>query len=312
MKPDQENQVSFQPTTGQGQAWLETPPEHGVNLWVMSSARRCAMAGHTPAQAFNAIMAFSNQLRQGRTLTRQEVERAIATSHGTAYQAGASASKVKPMSARELSALCPPITEEKGQEFVKSSPLRGDLPTAEILSLLFRPEEFILLKTVKRYFPEAVQVRNLAARFSFAAHTGKPLQFVSSSPVTGRTEKTQDGRDSVGALECFTRQRYVVVEFDSATPQEQFTRILWLKERIKDHAPLVMMLRSGGKSFHAWFMPTCSEVADQLKAAAVKIGADPAALRIHQPVRCPNQIRDNGQLQQVLWLSAAPLTTPIP
>lgn len=164
--------VSFSPSTSQAKVRLESPPENGVNLWVMSSARKCALAGHTPAQAFDAIMVFSNQIRQGRTLTRQEVERAIATAYGTAHRAGPSVTKVKPLLAAELAALCPPVTNEEAQAFVASSPQRRDLSSAEILSLLFRPDEFIFLKTMNRCRPEAFQVRNLTVRFRFAEVSG--------------------------------------------------------------------------------------------------------------------------------------------
>ena len=126
----------------------------------------------------------------------------------------------------------------------------------------------------------------------------------SVSPITGYLGKTQDGKRSFGALDCFTVQRFVVIEFDSASPQEQFQRIAWLKNLASQHAPLVMMLRSGGKSFHSWFQPTSADNAAKLKIAGVKLGADPAAMRIHQPVRCPNQLRDNGNLQECLWLAS--------
>jgi hypothetical protein len=133
---------------------------------------------------------------------------------------------------------------------------------------------------------------------------------MTSSPITGRSAHTQEGRPSYVAKECFEAQKFVVVEFDNAPPRAQFSRILWLKNLAAQHAPLVMVLKSGGKSFHAWFAPSSSDSAEKLKIAAVKVGADPAAMRIHQPVRCPNQQRDNGNLQEVLWL--APHAPQIP
>jgi hypothetical protein len=173
-------------------------------------------------------------------------------------------------------------------------------PTAAILAALFGPDDFISLKRLNQCSPERCKVRDLPTRF---ATSGTPFQFVSSSPITGRMEITQDGKRSYAALACFTAQRFVVIEFDGVAPRDQFARILWLRENAGHHAPMVMMLKSGGKSFHAWFLPTSAEVADQLKLAGVKLGSDPAAMRVHQPVRCPNQRRDNGNLQEVLWLA---------
>jgi hypothetical protein len=245
-------------------------------------------------------MAFAGHLRPGRQLLPPEVERAIATAYGTPHKAGESVPRVASLSPAALASLCPPISEKAAQAFVASSPMDRTATTAAILAALFGPDEFIALKPRNQCSPERCKVRELPTRF---ATSGTPFQFVSSSPITGRLEMTQDGKRSYGALGCFTVQRFVVIEFDSASPQEQFARLLWLKEKAGHHSPMVMMLKSGQKSTHAWFLPTSEAVADQLKTAGVKLGADPAAMRIHQPVRCPNQRRDNGNPQEVLWLA---------
>ena len=291
----------FAPATSHNSPTIPPPPEHGVNLWILSVARFCQLAEYPQAQAFETITAHAGHLRPGRQLLRSEVERATRTAYGTAHQAGSGAPKPKALPSHELDKLCPPISEEAAQDFVSSSPIDRKMPTAEILALLFRPDEFLALKPVNQCSPERCQVKNLT---EFFARAGKPYQFVSSSPITGRFGVTQDGKLSFGALECFTSQRYVVVEFDDVTPRSQFARLLWLKEKAGQHAPLVMMLKSGSRSIHAWYLPSSPDTADQLKAAAVKLGADPAALRIHQSVRSPNQTRDNGNLQEVLWLAA--------
>ena len=256
------------------------------------------------SEAFAAIMSFAGHLRPGRQIPRQEVERAIGTAYGTPHKAGDSSPRVTSLSSVEIFKLCPPFSEAAAQAFVASSPLDRTMPTSKILALLFGPEEFLALKEVNQCRPVRCQVGLLP---DFFARARKPVQFVSSSPITGQLGQTQDGKLSFGALECFTTQRYVVIEFDNVPPQAQFARILWLKEKAGHRAPMVMMLKSGGKSFHSWFQPDSADTADQLKTAAVKLGADPAAMRLHQPVRCPNQTRDNGNLQQVLWLDSPSL-----
>lgn len=298
----------FSPTSSVASVTISPPPEHGVNLWILSTARRCELAGYSQTQAFESIMSFCGQLRPGRTISQQEVARAISTAYATPHKAGDCAPKVTSLSARELAKLCPPISEKAAQAFVASSPLDRTAPTAQILATLYGPDEFLAFKSINQCRAEKCRVKDLPDFFDRADRT---IQFVTSSSVTGQLGKTQDHKFSHVAKECFTAQRFVVIEFDSASPQEQFARILFLKERLGDHAPMVMMLKSGGKSFHAWFIPTSTDMADQLKQAGVKLGADPAAMRIHQPVRCPNQYRDNGNLQEVLWLSHPPITTPI-
>jgi hypothetical protein len=290
----------FSPHSSRVALSLPPPPEHGVNVWILSTARRCELSGCSSVEAFNSIMGFAGHLRHGRQLSRSEVERAITTAYGTPHKAGDSAPRVASLSPADLARLCPPISEAAAQAFVASSPLNRAQPTAEVLSMLFGPDEFIALKQRNQCRPSRCQVRNLP---ELLASSDKPFQFTTSSPITGRLSQTQDGRLSYAAKECFTVQRFVVIEFDGVAGRDQFSRVLWLKERAGFHAPLVMMLKSGGESFHSWFAPTSAAVADQLKNAGVKLGADPAAMRIHQPVRCPNQRRDNGNLQEVLWLA---------
>jgi hypothetical protein len=297
--------LHFSPATSRKQLRLPDPPVNGINPeWLPQCARICHDVGLSETEAFTAIMSrAAGQLRPGRQLSRSEVERAIATIYSTPAKAGSGTPKPKALPPHEADGICPPATEEQARGFADTSPQPhpGTLPTAEILVGLFGPDEFIALKPVNQCRTEKCRVCDLPG---FFARARQPYQFVTSSPVTGNFGQTQDGKLSFAALECFTAQRYVVIEFDNVPPRSQFARILWLKEKAGVRAPLVMMLNSGGKSFHAWFQPDSEDAADQLKTAAVKLGADPAAMRVHQSVRCPNQTRDNGNPQEVLWLAA--------
>ncbi|WP_367872339.1 hypothetical protein [Luteolibacter sp. Populi] len=192
------------------------------------------------------------------------------------------------------------MSAEEAEAFMKTSPWPQDIPSAEILAALFSPEEFVGLKATNQSRASRCRVANLPAFFSAAS---EPIQFVASSPISGSLGRTQDGGLSYVAKECVPVQRFVVVEFDDVPIAAQFGRVLFLKRIAAQHAPLAMVLMSGGKSVHSWFMPLSAEATDALKTAAVKLGADPAAFRSNQLVRCPNQLRDNGHMQSLLWLS---------
>ncbi len=294
----------FSPSTSRGVAAILPPPAHGVNVWCLAAARRCQLVGYSQAEAFNAIMeAAAGRLRAGRELSIQEVERAILTAYETPHDPAAKAPRVMPLPAVEIERRCPPMSEADAQAFIATSPLSPGLSSAEILATLFAPEDFIGLKVANDRRALRCRVRNLP---SFFASAGEPIQFVTSSPISGRRENTQDGRPSYVAKGCFPAQRFVVVEFDDAPLAAQLARILFLKRLAGEHAPLVMVLSSGGKSLHSHFMPRSVEAADALKAWAQKLRADPAALRVNQLVRCPNQLRDNGRMQSLLWLSPRP------
>lgn len=302
----------FSPSSGLPAVTLNPPPFNGVNAWVMESARRCQLAGLSPAQAVHAIhLATTGKLRAGRSLRVGEVERAIRTAFSTDHTPGTSSPKVRALSPVEIArhldqaGLPPRFTEAEGQAFLATSPVRNPhtLPSADILAALFEPDSFLGFKTANQARAERCKVADLPRYFGRAL---QPYQFVTSSPITGRFCKTQEGRSSYVAKDCFQNRRFLVLEFDGVNPAEQFARIAFLQRLAADVAPLVMMLRSGNESFHSWFFPRSAAAADQLQTDGIKLGADPAAMRIHQLVRTPNQLRANGNLQQCLWLSSTP------
>ena len=113
--------------------------------------------------------------------------------------------------------------------------------------------------------------------------------------------QTQDGRPSPRCLGNTGPRRFLIVEQDSGTPDEQAAILLHLAQ----HAPLAMALTSGNKSLHGWF--ACKGASEpKLKAFfnyAVMLGADPACWTLCQLVRMPEGRRDNGKRQAVLFLN---------
>jgi hypothetical protein len=280
----------------------------------MESARRCQLAGLSPEMAAVEIQAAAaGRLRPGRSLRPGEVERAISTAFRTEHRPGVSAQKVLALSPEKIAqalaskGLPPSFTEQEARAFLETSPVPKPhtLPTAEVLAVLFEPDSFLGFKTANRARAERCKVADLPRFFGRALH---PYQFVTSSPITGRFGKTQDGKSSYVARECFTARRFLVIEFDNVNPAEQFARIAFLHRIAADAAPLVMILKSGGKSFHSWFAPQSADAADLMQTAGIKVGADPAAMNVTQSVRCPGQRRDNGNLQQALWFAPHPFT----
>ena len=73
---------------------------------------------------------------------------------------------------------------------------------------------------------------------------------------------------------------------------------------LRKHLPLVMVLDSGGKSLHAWFRcpdDNPNQLCKFVDYAFLSLGADPKIKQPEQLFRTPNQIRDNGNRQQVLY-----------
>jgi hypothetical protein len=82
-------------------------------------------------------------------------------------------------------------------------------------------------------------------------------------------------------------------------------------KHLRQFLPLVLVLHSGGKSFHAWFngCDSSEERVLAFRRHAASLGADKAVFTRCQMVRMPNQRREeNGNLQELHYF--APLNLP--
>src|SRR5262249_37018739 len=75
------------------------------------------------------------------------------------------------------------------------------------------------------------------------------LQLIVPSPMTKPIGHTQEGKESAHTLENTGRRRFLVIEQDGGTIDEQAAVLLHLAER----APLAVAVHSGSKSIHGWF-----------------------------------------------------------
>ena len=124
-------------------------------------------------------------------------------------------------------------------------------------------------------------------------------QFIAPNPFQPDTyaRKTENLSD----------RKYFVVECDTASenPEENRLRcgaVFRYAERVQPLMRLAAVVDSGNKSLHGWFEYPCEEVYSWAKAVLPALGADPATMRLAQPVRAPGAFRDNGAVQHLLWL----------
>jgi hypothetical protein len=123
------------------------------------------------------------------------------------------------------------------------------------------------------------------------------------SAVTG---KTKDGRESQHTLSNTGPRRFLVIEQDSGTPDEQASVLVHLARL----APLALAVHSGSKSIHGWFYceGTPEEHLRRFMNYAVSLGADRATWSRSQFVRMPDGTRDNGNRQKILFFNPETIT----
>jgi hypothetical protein len=204
------------------------------------------------------------------------------------------------------------------------SPIKGEtLTSGQILNLLFPGDDVLLCAgATENKFRTALKREFV----NVATH----LQFVVPNPMTSLYGQKKGGGKSQRCLDNTGPRRFLVVESDprkwnKLTPEEQkhfegevhyiaakkdeAAASLWDIARRAEDAPLVMVVDSGGKSLHGWFL-VASVPQERIKdifAYAVAVGADPMTWTPCQLVRMPNGTRDDGNRQSVVYFNPQPL-----
>ncbi len=285
------------------QAELATPPisGEGVHNWMYRIAR-CLHAHMNEEDIFALLQGKLEDC--GREVPDRELHEAIRNSKQAVWGKNSSRSdwpkKKWPdanqnrirkiiakhgMSQAELSTRSPINTRRKV----------SSLSTAGILKSLFSPDSLICAGRSNRDF----------ATLPLADWKSKllsPWQLLVPSPMSALSgRRKSDGVLSPHTLDNTGPRRFLVIEFDRGTLDDQ-TSLVWELGRC---APLVMVVFSGSKSLHAWFL--CQNIPDaelhRFMRFAVFLGADSATWTRSQFVRMPNAVRSNGSVQKVLFFN---------
>lgn len=280
---------------------LASPPARGdgLNLWFY----RVARVLH-PFRTPDEIEALLGAATAGQPIQRGEIERAVERSKAAAWQPG-----LRTATPRSASAW-PAINREQREAICSAG--AGLVDLWEASPVRFEDNASRAEEIVSALFPGNPLLCVGASSNTFKTRTRDELRgelaglaLIVPSPMITRTGKTQDGDESEHTLEATGPRRYLVIEQDGGTVDEQAAILLHLAER----APLVLALHSGGKSIHGWFM-AAGQREDQLRAFmryAVSLGADPALWTRSQFARLPNGTRENGKRQPIYFFNPANL-----
>lgn len=272
---------------------LDPFPHDGINLHIISCARKCQLAGLSAGEAEQRILAFQGSTR--RPIKFNEVKRAIEKAYGTTLAPSAFTPKQdKPKWQPDRTRQSPyrSIPKNIGPiDLWEASPdrLDGGISQMMILEWLFPdPDKLVCI-----------------GKSAFEFHTARlnqfkdlsTCQFVVPCYMTAKRGTTQEGKLSMHCLDNCGPRRFCVCDFDEPASKDH-PAIIW---QLKKAFDLVMVLSSGGKSLHAWFSIQEDEEEDFWKAA-IPLGADPALMRNRSSfVRLPMGQRDNGKRQGVLY-----------
>ena len=240
---------------------------NGLNLWFY----RVARVLH-PYRDSAEIVELLRVVTAGEPVKVGEIERAVERSRATAWTPGQPLQEARPAWPKLDREKRTSVIAESGVGLVdlwESSSVRiedNNCHTEAIIDALFPGNP--LLCAGKNNYDFGTRSRS-EWRGTLAA-----LQLIVPSPMTDRIGRTQDGRESAHALSITGARRFLVVEQDSGTIDEQAAVLLHLAA----YAPLALAVHSGGKSIHGWFycLGQSEETLHDAMWFMVTLGADPA------------------------------------
>jgi len=277
---------------------LASPPSRGqgLNLWFYRVAR-VLHPFRGPAEIVELLRAAT----AGEAVKRGEIERAVKNSEATAWKPGQPSQNVAPAEA------WPKVNAEQRAAIVGPSG-RGLVDLWEISPVRFEDNEEHTEWIIDVLFPGDPLLCCGRSKSDFATQSreewrGKlsALQVNVPSPMTARIGLTREDKQSAHALSITGPRRFLVIEQDRGTIDEQAAVLLHLAKT----APLALAVHSGRKSIHGWFycFGQPEERLRRFTRYAVSLGADPATWTRSQFVRMPDGLRDNGKRQTVYFLN---------
>ena len=264
----------------------ECPPAgEGVHRWVYHVV--CTFLDH---HAEHQTIIDYCERHATRNLQLNEVENAIETRLKCQNNKGKSFSKPNPIIRKRV--IDYSITQEN---FEKLSPVSNlqDMPSESIIDLLFPNNPLLCCGVSNSAFKTVSKVD--------WSDSLRKMRLIVPSPMSSKMGFTQSGKPSSHTLSNTGQRRFLVVEFDDGTLDQQAA----IHYHLGTKFPLTLIVFSGSKSLHGWYYVQGSTEFNtrEFFNYACSLGADRATWTKSQFVRMPNGVRDNKKRQSVIFLN---------
>ena len=273
---------------------LSAPPRRGEGLhnWLFRTARVLH-----PFRSRGEIVELLQSDTYGDPVSLQEIIEAVDNSASVAWKPGEvlNQPKIPAWPALDKDKRAKIIGKPAGlPELLGARPFTDDVPhTEEIIDALFPGDPLLCCGVSSREF-------ETRPRSDWRGGLAR-LQLIVPSPMSAKFGVTKGGKKSQHTLSNTGPRRFLVIEQDSGSLDEQAAVLAHLAKK----APLALVVHSGGKSLHGWFFceGRSEESLRQFMNGAVTIGADSATWPPLQFVRMPDGLRDGGARQVIHYFN---------
>ena len=275
---------------------LASPPKRGegLNLWLFRTARVLH-----PYRSAAEITRLLEAVTAGEPFKPREIERAVERSAAVAWKPGQRVAVTH-------APAWPRVNAEQREAVIASG--AGLVDLWELSPVRFTDSQSHTEEIIDRLFPGSPLLCVGKSNSQFSTRHRESwrgqltnMALIVPSPMNARTGHTQDDRESEHTLENTGPRRFLVIEQDRGSVDEQSAVLLHLAER----APLALAVHSGSKSIHGWFY-CANQPEERLRVFmryAVSLGADQATWTRSQFVRMPGGTRSCGEPQVVYFFN---------
>lgn len=282
---------------------LASPPRagEGVHGWLFRVARQ--LHAHLPAGEI--VRLLETQVAQcGRHVPQGEIVAAVKDALSCAWQPSGNAAPVHVVSK------WPAVNQEQRAAIIREGGKLADLWEASPVRI--EDSEQHTEAIIDGLFPPAALLCCGKSNSTFDTRPREDwrgqmagLALIVPSPMSTVEGVTKEGKPSRHTLSNTGPRRFLIVEFDTGTPDDHAALLLHLA----GYGPLVLAVHSGNKSLHGWFY-CASQPEDKLRRFmrySVSLGADSKLWTRCQFCRMPDGTRDNGKRQTVFYYNPKPL-----
>lgn len=287
---------------------LFPPPVHGLHSWIFGRACHLRRSGKTAAEAAETLAQIVTTTQLRRPVPRREIEDAVRNAYGQPVFSrpgggwpvasapaideynvvtGWPAHMRTPRPEVDFEPQEMPAGEIAMVDLWERSPVRlpdGVPGTMDALAALFADDELVCAGEDDR------------------SCVIRPLQELRDAHTLAKIVPNPQRMAGRRCRENCGPRRYIVIESDRGESLDRQGGFLWFLAQ-RTHAPLVLVVYSGGKSLHGWFR--CDGVPAarlwQWFCGACARGADPRLWLPEQLVRMPDGRRESGELQPIVY-----------
>ena len=272
---------------------VANPPRSGEGFhnWLFRAARALWKCGRT-ANDIRAVLENAAEIC-GRHVPTREIDNALRNSRSSAVCSTRFQHQPWPsLNAEQRKAVI-----ESGAGLVElweASPVRledNESHTEEIIDVLFPGDPLLCAGRSNSDF-------DTRSREEWRGELSD-LQLIVPNPMTAWTGLTQEGKESTHALSIIGPRRFLVIEQDKGTIDEQAA----ILPHLATIGQMAVAVYSGSKSIHGWFycVGRPEDKLHDFMRYAVSLGADDATWPRSQFVRIPDGTRAGSKSQTVYF-----------